>query len=205
MSIGNQFQSILEAAQLGAEWAVAELYLDLQPSVLRYLRLRAPNGVEDVASETWLSVMTGLARFSGREDAFRGWVFTIARRRLVDSIRQSSRAAGVFSLTAEVPERAGPDDTESTVMATLATETALSSLAVLPCRQAAVVRLRVLGGLDAQQVGAIVDRRPAAVRVLQHRGLSRLAREVGPPAASPPTSAMAVPEAMGSATGHTLP
>ena len=178
VSIGDQFQTILKAAQSGAEWAVGKLYFDLQPLLLRYLRLRASNDVEDVASETWLSVMAGLAGFSGTEEAFRRWVFTIARRRLVDSFRRSSKGVGAVLLTAEVPDRADPDDTESTVMAALATESALGLLSLLPRRQAAVVRLRVLDGFDAEQVGTIVDRRPAAVRVLQHRGLSRLAREL---------------------------
>ena len=178
MPIGDQFESVLEAAQLGAEWAVTALYADLQPSVLQYLRLRAPNDMEDVASETWLSVMSGLSRFSGQENAFRGWVFTIARRRLVDSFRRSSKGAGALSLTAEVPDRAGPDDTESTVMVALATEVTLDCVAILPCEQAAVVRLRVLDGLGSEQVGGILNRRPDAVRVLQHRGLKRLAREL---------------------------
>ena len=47
--------------------------------------------------------------------------------------------------------------------------------AVLPADQAEVVLLRVLGDLDAAQVGAIVGRTENWVRVTQHRALRRLA------------------------------
>jgi RNA polymerase sigma-70 factor (ECF subfamily) len=35
--------------------------------------------------------------------------------------------------------------------------------------------LRVIAGLDAEHVGRIMGKRPGTVRVLQHRGLRRLA------------------------------
>ncbi|MFZ4586113.1 MAG: sigma factor-like helix-turn-helix DNA-binding protein [Acidimicrobiia bacterium] len=41
--------------------------------------------------------------------------------------------------------------------------------------QAEVILLRVVAGLDVNEVAAIVDRSPGAVRVLQHRGLQALA------------------------------
>jgi RNA polymerase sigma-70 factor (ECF subfamily) len=57
-------------------------------------------------------------------------------------------------------------------------EAALAFIAGLPRAQAEVVLLRVVGGLDAAEVGAIVGKTPGAVRVLQHRGLSRLAEQL---------------------------
>ena len=46
---------------------------------------------EDVASETWVSVVKGLARFTGDEAGWRAWVFTIARSRLYDAQRRAAR------------------------------------------------------------------------------------------------------------------
>ncbi|HEY3096821.1 MAG TPA: sigma factor-like helix-turn-helix DNA-binding protein [Acidimicrobiia bacterium] len=48
----------------------------------------------------------------------------------------------------------------------------------LPRDQAEVILLRVLGGLTVDEVAAIVDKRPGNVRVLQHRGLRRLAERI---------------------------
>jgi RNA polymerase sigma-70 factor (ECF subfamily) len=48
--------------------------------------------------------------------------------------------------------------------------------ATLPPDQAEVILLRVGAGLDGPRVAELVGKRPGAVRVLQHRGLRRLAR-----------------------------
>ena len=48
-------------------------------------------------------------------------------------------------------------------------------LAVLSPDQAEVVLLRVVGGLRVSQVAELLGKRPGTVRVLQHRGLRRLA------------------------------
>jgi RNA polymerase sigma-70 factor, ECF subfamily len=64
------------------------------------------------------------------------------------------------------------------VSAATGTEAALALIARLPREQAEIVFLRVLGGLDATEVAAIVGKKPGAVRVLQHRALKRLASEL---------------------------
>jgi RNA polymerase sigma-70 factor (ECF subfamily) len=58
------------------------------------------------------------------------------------------------------------------------TRAALALVAELPPDQAEVVALRVLGGLEVAEVARIVGKRPGAVRVLAHRGLRRLAKQV---------------------------
>src|SRR4051794_35365781 len=91
MTIGAGFEDVLTAAQSGAEWAVAVLYQDLNPAVLRYLQAQHRNAAEDLASEVWLAVASKLATFEGDEAGFRSWIFTIARRRAIDFGRQQSR------------------------------------------------------------------------------------------------------------------
>ena len=55
MTIGAGFDDVLAAAQTGAEWAVAALYRDLNPSVLRFLQGQHKNAAEDLASEVWIT------------------------------------------------------------------------------------------------------------------------------------------------------
>src|SRR5258707_9958864 len=76
--IGADFAALLAQAQGRDEEAFARLYRDAQPALLRYLKVIAPQGAEDVAGETWLHVVTGLAGFTGGEGAFPAWLFTIA-------------------------------------------------------------------------------------------------------------------------------
>jgi RNA polymerase sigma-70 factor (ECF subfamily) len=87
--IGGEFGAVLARAQGGDEEAFARLFRDVQPALLRYLRVIAAEAAEDVAAETWLGVVAGLAGFRGGEEAFRGWLFTIARHRAVDAGRDT--------------------------------------------------------------------------------------------------------------------
>jgi len=182
-SLGDQFQGILAAAQDGGEWAVAILYRWLHPAVVSYLRARAGDEAEDLASETWVAVARGLARFSGDEAAFRSWVFTIAHRRLIDHHRASARRPRTRTLHATegddyngpIDLPAGDDPAREVLDAAAGDEAVRRIVALLPPDQAEIVLLRVVGGLPMEDVAAITGRRPGTVRVLQHRALKRLA------------------------------
>jgi RNA polymerase sigma-70 factor (ECF subfamily) len=172
--IGESFDVVLDAARTGAEWAITELYRDLHPAVVRYLRARAPGEHEDLASEVWLGVAGGLARFHGDEPAFRRYVFTVAHRRVVDHWRTRGRDPS------DNPVRDGDDlapDAQDEAIENLTTSAALDLVRThLPPDQADVVLLRVVAGLTTEDVARIVGKRAGTVRVLQHRGLRRLAR-----------------------------
>jgi len=162
--IGENFAAVLTAAQQGDEAAFARLWHDGQPALLRYLHVIVPDGAEDVASETWTHVVRGLARFRGNEQNWRAWLFTTARRRVIDQTRQLTRRPAT-SLEA-LPELA---------LENLATRAAIEVIARLPPLQAEVIMLRVVAGLDTETVGLLLDRSPGAIRIAAHRGLHRLA------------------------------
>ena len=188
-SLGDQFPGILTAAQDGGEWAVAILYRWLHPAVVSYLRARAGDEAEDLASETWIAVARGLPNFSGDEPAFRSWVFTIAHRRLIDHHRATARRPRTRTLHAtEGDHHDGPielpagDDPAGEVLEAVAGDEAVRRIvALLSPDQAEIVLLRVVGGLPVEDVAAITGRRPGTVRVLQHRALRRLAEQVEKP------------------------
>jgi RNA polymerase sigma-70 factor, ECF subfamily len=177
MPLAPQFEGVLAAAKSGVESALAALYREFQPGILRYLRAQAPADGEDLASEVWLDAAKGLDRFEGDEAGFRRWLFTIAHRRLVDQRRRDARKRSLLG-SLERSEYQNPLDCQAEVLAASATEAALALIARLPRDQAEVVLLRVVGGLDTDEVAGIVGKKPGAVRVLQHRALKRLATEL---------------------------
>src|SRR4051812_19804665 len=176
MPIGPEFDGVLAAAQTGAEWAFTALYRDLNPRLLRFLAVQAPSFGEDLAAETWMAAARQLGSFSGDEGAFRGWMFTIARRRLIQHWRTMGRRPQVTTSIDLMTDRPAADDPEAAVVASVSAQeaTAIITAALTP-DQAEIVLLRMLGGLDVDQVAAIVNKRPGTVRVLQHRAVRRLA------------------------------
>ena len=177
MVSGEAFASLLAAAQAGSEWAFNALYDDYNPRLLRYFRARAPRAAEDLVSETWMGAATKLAGFHGEEQAFRSWIFTIAHRRLVDHWRERGDDAwDPGSLPDKADVLGGP---EETIVAGATAQAAVQRIAaVLGPEQAEVVLLRILGGLEVEQVAEILGKRPGTIRVLQHRALRRLAEEI---------------------------
>jgi RNA polymerase sigma-70 factor (ECF subfamily) len=174
--IGADFDTVLAAAQKGGECAFAALYRDLNPRLLRYFASRAPGLADDLASDTWMAAANGLRGFTGGEGAFRGWVFTIARHSLVQHWRDCNRRPSTPMSPEALATHEGKDDPATTALEALSTVHAARAIAAaLPAAQAEVVLLRVLGGLDVDQVAGIMGKRPGTVRVLQHRALRRLA------------------------------
>jgi RNA polymerase sigma-70 factor (ECF subfamily) len=172
--VGDDFSELLAAAQGGSEDSFAVLWRDANPSLLRYLRVLAPEGAEDIAAETWVQIVRGLPRFIGDEAAWRAWLFTTARRRLLDQARLRRRhPTEPLDQIAAADVPASPD-TEQVALENIATESAIALLSRLPEQQAEVIMLRVLAGLDTEVVAQMLGRSPGAVRVAAHRGLKKL-------------------------------
>lgn len=176
--LGDAYADALAGARRGEDAAFALLYRDIQPALLRYLRGMSVELAEDAASETWLEAARSLDGFEGPEAAFRGWLFAIARRKLIDRVRYEARRP---SATWDDVDEVGPiqRDIAEEVVELDDTERALALVRTLPSDQAEAVLLRVVAGLDYPVVAEVMERTTGAVRVLVHRGLKRLARDLG--------------------------
>lgn len=170
MRTGLPFNDVLVAAQAGGGWAFEVLYHDLAPAVTGYLRLHGAAEPDDLASETFLSVFTGLAGFTGDEDALRAWVFTIAHRRLVDDWRRRSRRPQVVDDPEEYAEQVG-GDVEDDVLGRLGTATVERLCGLLAPDQRTVLLLRILADLTIEQVAVLLGRSTGATKALQRRAL----------------------------------
>jgi RNA polymerase sigma-70 factor, ECF subfamily len=169
---------LTEAVHLAAdgdEDAFRVLYRDINPRILRYLRVIVGNDAEDVASETWLHIARGLRTFAGDSDGFRGWTATIARNRATDHLRANRRRAPTVAVPAEeFSELAGGDDTADRALEGISTDAALALIARLPKDQAEAVVLRTVIGLDAESAARVLGKRAGAVRTAAYRGLRKL-------------------------------
>jgi len=174
--IGDGFAEVLAAAQEGSEDAFSRLWLDGNPVLVRYLAVLVPDAAQDIAADTWLQVVRRLAGFRGDEQAWRAWLFTIARHRAIDEGRRRSRRP--MTALDEMPEARLPlsPDAADVAMERSSTRSVLALVAQLPALQAEVILLRVVAGLDNEAVARLMGSSPGAVRVAAHRGLRRLAQ-----------------------------
>ena len=171
----EDFDDTLARAQAGAPDAFAEIYADLVRPVAAYLRMRGGGDVEDLTSEVFVAVLTGVNRFRGDERAFRSWVFTIAHRRAVDSWRQRARSLPVEPL--DDPD-VGPTvpSAETGALEALGSDRVLALLRGLTDDQRDVLTLRLIADLTVEQVAEATGKQVGAVKALQRRGLAAVRR-----------------------------
>jgi RNA polymerase sigma-70 factor (ECF subfamily) len=163
--------AVIRRAAAGDREALAVLWRGHQPGLLRYLRGMSVRLADDVASQVWLEAARSLHRFEGGDKDLRRWLFTIARRRMIDAYRVEGRRRE--EPTARLPEAAAIDPTEDLVDEV--TGPASAALRRLAPGQAEIVLLRVVGGFSVDEVAEITGKSPGAVRVTAHRALRRLA------------------------------
>jgi RNA polymerase sigma-70 factor (ECF subfamily) len=169
----------VRAARGGNEAAFRQLYREVQPGLLRYLRGLVPaQDAEDIASETWLQIARDIRGFRDEGAGFRGWAATIARHRAMDHLRYTkARPAAALpdEVLVSVP---GDADTADQAVTATATDAAIAFIATLPRDQAEAVLLRVVMGLDTRAVARVMGKRQGAVRTATWRGLHRLGEQL---------------------------
>jgi RNA polymerase sigma-70 factor (ECF subfamily) len=174
----DRFQRLLADARAGDEAAWAEIFAELAPAVLGYLRGSAASDPENVLGDTFLQVARDVGEFDGDWGGFKAWVFTIAHHRLIDARRHSGRRPA--DLVAEVPEptREPMPDAAEQAMERIGAEEVNEVLAVLSKDQRAVVLLRIIGDLSIEQCAEALGKRPGAIKQLQRRGLAAARKQL---------------------------
>lgn len=175
VALPEGFDARMAAAKAGDEAAFVELFRSVQPALLRYLATLGGPLADDVASDTWVSVVKGLPKFVGDESGWRSWVFTIAHSRLRDAQRKSARTPVPVDAEEHLLAQDAGVDIGAEVEEIFSTEAALALIGSLPREQAEAVLLRHVAGLDVAEVATLLGKRAGTVRVATHRGLKRLA------------------------------
>lgn len=163
----------------GDRRAVERLLAQVRPLVVRYCRARVGRqersfaSADDVAQEVCLAVLTALPSYRDQGRPFLAFVYGIAAHKVADAHRAAARnrSEPVADVPDEPDEQAGPE--QRAMRGELSGEMA-ELLKVLPPKQREIVVLRVVVGLSAEETADAVGSTPGAVRVAQHRALTRL-------------------------------
>jgi RNA polymerase sigma-70 factor, ECF subfamily len=139
---------------------------------------------EDATERTFLSALAALPRFQERagEDegsdasTFRVWLFRIARNVIAERRRRSRRRPEApLDLALATPD---PSDVEATVVDREAVASAWAAVDRLTGDRRRAVILRFVHEMSTTEIAGVLDRSEGAVRVLIHRGLRSVARDL---------------------------
>jgi RNA polymerase sigma-70 factor (ECF subfamily) len=166
--------SVVALARAGEAAAWRDLYDRHAGRLLLWLR-QLPSGDpsadhEDLAMEAWAVAASRIADFTGGDDDFGGWLFTIARNHLLNARRKVARRA-TYS-TADLPEVPVPAETAAVDHH----DAVRRALAALPTREGEVIACMDVVGLDLATTAQVLGVKRPAARMARTRGLARLRR-----------------------------
>ena len=193
-------QVLLEALRRGDEAAFLALVNRHHGAMVRLARafVRSDAVAEEVAQEAWLAALEGLAAFRG-DSGVKGWLLAIVANRARSRAVKEARSVPLSSLgpgddgegdgPAVDPGRFLPADhpewpghwseaptafPEAQLLAAEAAERARAAIAALPARQQAVITLRDVEGLSAEEACLALGLSEENQRVLLHRARSKV-------------------------------
>jgi RNA polymerase sigma-70 factor (ECF subfamily) len=160
---------------------------------LLYVSSRAV--AEEVVQETWLAVLTGLERFEGRS-SLKTWLFRILTNKAKTRGQREARTVPFSALAAdgdegdtavEVERFLGPGNPhaggwaapprgvpEERLLAAEARERVEAAIGGLPPNQRAVITLRDVEGLSAEEACNVLGLSETNQRVLLHRARAKV-------------------------------
>ncbi|OHV03777.1 sigma-70 family RNA polymerase sigma factor [Mycobacterium talmoniae] len=180
---GERLDVVVAAAVAGDRDALREVLETIRPIVVRYCRARVGAdersglSADDVAQEVCLAAIMALPRYRDQGRPFLAFIYGIAAHKVADAHRAAGRDRAYP--TDSVPEYGSPEAGPEQLAIEADSAARMNELLqVLPGKQREILILRVVVGLSAEETAAAVGSTPGAVRVAQHRALTRLKSEI---------------------------
>lgn len=167
------YDDLIVAAKTQAS-ALGQLYDLYYDRILRFCvhRLFNRTTAEDITSSVFLTVARSMREFKGHtEQDFRAWIYTIAANQANAYIRKTTRRKRLMENVVAQRQAAEPGAGE---WSQLDWPTLYAAVGQLKPEHQTIVTLRFFENLDYDEIGRIVDARPATIRVTLHRILKRL-------------------------------
>jgi RNA polymerase sigma-70 factor (ECF subfamily) len=143
--------------------------------------LRDQHAAEDLTAQVFMRALSGLRHFREQaqppESSFRVWLFQIARNALSNERRRVRRhPQAPLDAALELP---AADDVPGTAAARDELRQALSAIDRLPAERRRALVLRFVHEMNTREISQVLGRSEGATRVLIHRSLQALGRQLG--------------------------
>jgi len=168
---------VLAKTQAAAMGRLYELYYD---RIFRFCVHRLFNRAtaEDVTSTVFLTVARMMRGFNGRtEQDFRAWIYTIAANQANAYIRKTSRRRRLME-NVVAHRRMDEQGSGEGEWSSLDWPTLYAAIQQLKPEHQTILTLRFFENMDYDEIGRVVETRPATIRVTLHRVLRRLQEEL---------------------------
>lgn len=167
---------LVERSIEGDTEAFGDLYQRYLSRIYRYIyyRVGEEREAEDLTETVFLKVWEAMPRFRVGEVSFKTWIYRVAHNLLVDHYRTRKEPPLTMDLDLEDPKPLPEEE----VMRQEKQEWISAAIAQLNPDYQQILALRFINGLSHAEASEVVGRSVAAVRVMQHRALKALAKQL---------------------------
>jgi RNA polymerase sigma-70 factor (ECF subfamily) len=157
--------------------AFGELYDRHVVRVYRHIYYMVGNAAEaeDLTAQTFLRAWEAIDRYQVRGAPFVSWLLRIAHNLGVSFLRSKRESSQLHDGIVDEKPRIDP---ESSYVQTAEEELVREAILRLRDEQRQVIILRFIEDLDYKEVAEIIGKSVAAIRVIQHRALNSLRKQM---------------------------
>jgi RNA polymerase sigma-70 factor (ECF subfamily) len=173
----NDDTPLVQRAILRDQEAFGELYDRHVVRVYRHIYYMVGNAAEaeDLTAQTFLRAWEAIARYQVRGAPFVSWLLRIAHNLGVSYLRSKRESSELHDGIVDTKERRDP---EWSYQQTAEEELVREAILKLREEQRQVIILRFIEDLDYKEVAEIIGKSVAAIRVIQHRALNSLRKQM---------------------------
>lgn len=159
-------------AKKGHEEALTSIYNLYFEKIYRFIYYRVGHKeiAEDLAEDVFLKAFSKISGIT-EDGAFEGWLYQIARNKVIDYYRDKKQTVALEDIENTL-------EYESNIVDVLELKEQqkifLKLLKELAPEQQKVIKLKFLENLANSQIGTMLGKSEGAIRVIQHRAISRL-------------------------------
>ncbi len=172
----------IRQAQQGDAEAFARLYEQHVDAIYRYIALRVPSQqhVEDLTEEVFWRAWQAIDRFRP-ERPFLHWLYRIAHNLVINDARRAEKHRSYEMMTdmghALMDETPSP---EENLFRQEDIQQLRQAMTTLSPDEQTLLTMRFFDGASYDDIAPVLGKRPGALRVLQHRALKKLAKQLAP-------------------------
>ncbi len=167
---------LVSKAKDGNAQAFSQLYDFYFDKIFKFIfyRVSHKETAEDLCEDVFVKAWTKIRNVG--DDSFGGWLYSIAKNRIIDHYRQNkstvdiSEVENILEAEENIIENANLQFDQKIL---------LDAVRKLPPEQQIVIQLKFIEGLENSEIAELIAKKEGAIRVLQHRAIQNLQKLYG--------------------------
>ncbi len=164
-------KSVILHAKQGSEQAFGQLYELYFEKIFKFIFYRVSHKeiAEDLTEDVFIKAWTSIR--SVKEDSFSGWLYQIAKNKVIDYYRQKKTMVDLDEIENILESDQNLNEDANTV---IERKVFMEALKLLTPEQQIIIKLKFIEDMDNFEIAELISKSEGSIRVVQHRAIQKL-------------------------------